>query len=364
MTSPPPPPNQPPNEPPGNGPSDDSPPEDRGGSGRPGEISLRKEPPGPGASGGGFGPPPEGFGPAPQGYGQLPAGGGAPPPGWAAPGGPGQPGQPGQVGPPGHPGQAGQPGHFGQPGQPGYGYPAGGYGGYGPPPGGGVPPAFGYPATPPPKGGLGGRRGRVAGVAAGVLLVLGIAAGVASAVLSDDGGDGPVVIADSPTPSLGDDPFSYTPDPSFSLPEPSFSVPEPSLPSDLYSYLTQTPAPTDSTIPYVALKPGECFDTPGLDHSVDEIEKRSCHGPHDGQVIGNAKLHGTFTTESGIEKQAGSLCRPLANRAATRQADGRVYYNYVLHPVLGTYNMGVKTVSCSLTRSNSPGGPKLTSPLR
>ncbi|GGO81649.1 septum formation family protein [Wenjunlia tyrosinilytica] len=280
-------------------------------------------------AGGGFGPP-QGFGPPPEGY--------------------------------GYPGPADGP----PPDQGGYGYP-GGYGG----PGGygnAMPPGPPYPPPGGPGPGGGGRNGPIAAAVIGGVVVLALAVGGAVALMGGGDGKKHPEAADSstvPSPSVSPTP-SFTP--TFSPePLPSISIPMPSINfSDLYpsNLFSSTPRPTGSTIPYVALKPGQCFNTPGLDKSVDHIVTLSCSKPHDGEVIGNATLSGTFSSDKAISTKAGELCRPKADRAAKRQADGRIYYNYVLHPVLSTYQVGIKTVSCSLTASNKQGGRKLTHPLK
>ena len=112
--------------------------------------------------------------------------------------------------------------------------------------------------------------------------------------MSDDDNNKPV--AKSPSPSASSVPTPSLPS---DLPTPSFSGLPSFNPSDLF------PDPTSTEIPYVVLKPGQCFDTPGLDDSVDQVETVSCSKPHDGEVISNAKLSGTFTTESELADEAG-----------------------------------------------------------
>jgi hypothetical protein len=292
-------------------------------------MSVPPPPPpnGPPGSGGGFGPP-QGFGPQPGGYGPAD-------------------GQP--------PGQGG----YGYPGsqQGGYGYPGGDPSAYGPagyhqggPPGAPYPP----PGGPGGPGGGGGNGAKVAAAIIGGVVVLALIIG---GLVFLTGGDEESPVADStPQPSISGIPTPSVPE----IPTPTFS----GLPSFDPSDLFPTGDPTSTDIPYVVLDPGECFNTPGLNNDVEEVETVSCGKSHDGEVISNETLSGTFTTESELADKAGDLCESKANSVARKQADGRTYYNYVLYPVLSTYNDGKRTVSCSLTLSNTKGGKQLTSPLK
>lgn len=296
-------------------------------------MSVPPPPPpnGPPGSGGGFGPP-QGFGPEPGGYGD-PAGG--PPPGQ---GGYGYPGQQ----------------------QGGYGYPGGDQGGYGSGYGQGMPPGGppGPPYPPPPGGpGGGGNGAKIAAAIIGGVVVLAVIIGGLVWLGGSDDSDKKPTANNSPAPSISDVPTPTLPT---DIPTPSFS----GLPSFDPSDLFPTSDPTSTDIPYVVLKPGECFNTPGLNDDVDEVETVSCSDAHDGEVISNETLSGTFVTESQLADKAGDLCESKANSVARKQADGRVYYNYVLYPVLATYNDGKKTVSCSLTLSNKKGGKQLSSGLK
>lgn len=304
-------------------------------------VPPPQPPNGPSGPGGGFGPPQGGYGPQ-DGYG--PQGGGYGQPGGFGDPGSGQPPGQGGYGYPGSQGGYGYPGQHGDPGAPG---------GYGP----GMPPGPPYPPPPGGPGGPGGGKGAkvAAAVIGGVVVVALIIGGLVWLSGSDD--DKEPAAKRSPSPSVSSSPSLPTNLPT-DLPTPSFSGLPSFNPSDLF------PDPTSTEIPYVVLNPGQCFDTPGLDDGVSEVETVSCSKPHDGEVISNATLSGTFSTESQLADKAGDLCESDANRVAQRQADGKIYYNYVLYPVLATYNEGKKTVSCSLTLSNSKGGKKLSGPLK
>lgn len=123
--------------------------------------------------------------------------------------------------------------------------------------------------------------------------------------------------------------------------------------------------PSESHIPYVVLRTGECFDHPSLDTSVESVEKRSCGDPHDGEVIGNRTLSGDFADGDALDQRALGLCRRAAEeKLDTMPADGRHYFYYALYPTLTTYEyQSQDEVSCALTLSTEPDGPKLTGPL-
>lgn len=264
-------------------------------------------------SGGGFGPP-QGFGP------------------------PEQPGPPQGYGYPGQPG-----GGFGQPPGPG-----------GPPGGPGQPPYGGGPQPPP-----GGNNGaKVAAIVVGAVLVLGLAVGGVILATGDDDGDDK---ADSKnTPSASSEPSGRESDTGPS-PEESSEDPETEEP-------TEEPTPDASSsdlVPFVVLDPGQCFDHPSLSSDVTEVTKRSCDGPHNGEVIANDKLTGSFSTEKDLQAKVLELCKADATeRLKTIPQDGRNYYFYAIYPSLDTYKeRGQDTISCSLTLSNSLDGTKLTKPL-
>lgn len=123
--------------------------------------------------------------------------------------------------------------------------------------------------------------------------------------------------------------------------------------------------PGESHIPYVVLRTGECFDHPSLDTGVDSVETRPCAGPHDGEVIGNRLLSGDFPDGGALDDQALGLCQRAAEeKLKTMPADGRHYFYYALYPTLTTYeDQGQDEISCALTLSTEPDGPKLTQPL-
>lgn len=270
------------------------------------------------------------------------------------PHGSGAAGSGGGFGPPqgfGPPEQPGPPQGYGYPGQPG--------GGFGQPPGGpGQPPGGPYGGVPPQPPGGGNNGAKVAAIVVGAVLVLGLAVGGVILMTGDDGDDE----ADSKnTPSASAEPSGRESDTAEPSPEESSEDPETEEP-------TEEPTPDASSsdlVPFVVLDPGQCFDHPSLSSDVTEVTKRSCDGPHNGEVIANDKLTGDFSTEKDLQAKVLELCKADATeRLKTIPQDGRNYYFYAIYPSLDTYqDRGQDTISCSLTLSNSLDGTKLTKPL-
>jgi hypothetical protein len=123
-------------------------------------------------------------------------------------------------------------------------------------------------------------------------------------------------------------------------------------------------SPSESVNPYVVLKPGECFDTPGLDSSIAKTVRRSCSSPHDGEVIANETITGSFTTEKALRAKVLKLCQADVEKHRSKVPSDAQYYYYAIYPSLATYEKNEKDiVSCSLTLSEKPDGKKLTKPL-
>lgn len=121
---------------------------------------------------------------------------------------------------------------------------------------------------------------------------------------------------------------------------------------------------SESVNPYVVLKPGECFDTPGLDSSITKTVRRSCSSPHDGEVIANETIVGTFTTEKALRAKVLELCKTDVAKKGSKVPSDAQYYYYAIYPSLVTYEKNKRDiVSCSLTLSEKPDGKKLTKPL-
>ncbi|MET8680665.1 hypothetical protein ABZW18_24530 [Streptomyces sp. NPDC004647] len=276
----------------------------------------------PPAAGGGFGPPQD-FGPA-QGYGPEPGQG------------------PGH----GHQQGFGQPQGYGSPqayGQaPGYAAPQSGYGAYPPPP-------------PPPGSGPSGPK--IAALFIAGVLAAGLAVGSLLILQGSDDGDASADAKPRSTPGERGDGR----EPAGSGGAGDGAAPSPSSPTFSPSV---APTPGD-LVPFVVLKPGRCFDHPALDVTVKQIKARSCGAAHDGEVIANKTLTGTFTTEQQLQTKALELCEPaVTERMKAIPEDGRQYFNYALYPSLDTYRIrDEKRISCALTLSDAPSGKKLTAPL-
>jgi hypothetical protein len=126
----------------------------------------------------------------------------------------------------------------------------------------------------------------------------------------------------------------------------------------------------EDLVRYVVLKPGQCFDHPGLDSSVTQVTAKSCTGSHDGEVIANETLTGAFSTSDELRAKVLKLCEVDAKkRMESIPNDGRDYFYYAIYPSLATYQgttqQGTRkdTISCGLTVSNKLDGKKLTKPL-
>lgn len=280
-------------------------------------MSLPPPPQDPqGAPGGGFGPP--------QGFGPPAAAGGFGPPG----------GAPGGYGP----------------------------GGYGPPPGGPGMPPYGMPPQPP---GGGNRGAKVAAIVVGSVLAAALAVGgVVLWAGGNDEGDSSAEAAPGASPDATSDaePDAGGDAEPTGRPSTEDTAPDTSSSTDPGSSPTSTPG---GMVPYVVLDPGECFDHPSLNSDVTVVEKRSCDAPHNGEVIANETLTGSFADEKALRKKVLGLCEADATKRLARMPDdGRMYYFYAIYPSLPTYELrGDDTISCALTLSNAVDGQKLSAPL-
>lgn len=260
----------------------------------------------------------------------------------------GPPAPAGGFGPP-----AGGPGSYG-PG--GYGQP-----GYGPPPPGqpGGPGGPPYGMMPPQPPGGGNRGAKVAAIVVGSVLTAALAVG---GVVLWAGGDGGKDSTAEAAPDRSSD-ATREPDAEGGAEAPGSEEPAPGA-----SGGTQPGSPTASPeglVPFVVLDPGQCFDHPSLSSEVDVVERRSCDEPHNGEVITNDTLTGSFADEKELQEKVMGLCEADAAKWLRANSErGKEYYYYAIYPSLPTYNLrGDDTISCSLTLSNTVDGPKLTAPL-
>lgn len=211
---------------------------------------------------------------------------------------------------------------------------------------------------PPQPPGGGNRGARVAAIV--VASVLAAAVLVGGAVLWAGGDDED----DSGQASPAASPSSSTPDAESDAETPADEPgAQETAPGGTDSDLS-TSSP-DEMVPYVVLDPGQCFDHPSLSSDVTVVEKRSCDEPHNGEVIANEKLTGSFADEAALQKKVLELCEADANkRLKSVPQDGTMYYFYAIYPSLTTYKIrGDDTISCAITLSNSLDGPKLSAPL-
>ncbi|MCW2869122.1 hypothetical protein [Actinacidiphila oryziradicis] len=220
--------------------------------------------------------------------------------------------------------------------------PPGQGGGFGPPRDFGPPPPSYRPAPPPRKPGGGAK---LVAIAVGVVVVVAAIVGGTALFLGggSDGKNGENAAATaagsataSPVQASGSGAGTDSPSASAS----------------------------ESVNPYVVLKPGECFDTPGLDSSITKTVRRSCSSPHDGEVIANETIVGTFTTEKALRAKVLELCKTDVAKKGSKVPSDAQYYYYAIYPSLVTYEKNKRDiVSCSLTLSEKPDGKKLTKPL-
>ncbi|MET9293953.1 hypothetical protein [Streptomyces sp. NPDC003077] len=154
----------------------------------------------------------------------------------------------------------------------------------------------------------------------------------------------------------GDGPHP-TPSPSSSSETPTAS---PTPADDPFESNSPSPTATDRKIPFFQIKKGDCFNLPVGGGGTNEV--KSCYSPHDAEVVATHQLTGSYTTSSEIQEQASSLCRLDWQLAVKRQPPGTAEGTYVQFPKISGYNMGIKTVSCSLI-GNRTNTKKLTKPL-
>lgn len=246
----------------------------------------------------------------------------------------------------------GPPQNFGSPEQPGgYGYPQPNAPTMaGPPPGA----PGGYP-SPDAGGGGGGNGGKIAAIIIGVAVVVGglIIGGVLLFGSDDDEKDSADDKKPDAPPTQQEEEQQQTPS---EQPTAAPSTP-PSSPST-------DPTPTQREVQFVVLEPGTCFNHPQLSTGISQVEEVSCNGRHDGEVVSNDKLTGTFSSEIAIQQKALELCKKSAADAMRRVDNPADHYFFAIYPTLETYTKGNEdTTSCAIIRSSTPEGPDLTEPL-
>lgn len=240
---------------------------------------------------------------------------------------------PSQPPPPGYPG--GGQGYPPGPGMPG---PPGGFG----PPGGGFPP----PQPPqggwqPPPGGGGRNRTAVLAVVASAVVVV-TALTVGGVVLFGGGDEEPHdVVAPAPvTTSAAPEPaptWTPTATPEETGPTDGFQVPD---------FEDSMPTPSDGPRLAFQLNVGDCFDTAHA--SEGKGEPVDCSTPHDAEVVVQKKLPEGMASDKEIRDTAQDLCKADLQDKAHAQP-GAYYGTLVQFPALKGFDLGMRTVTCSLT---------------
>ncbi|MFC1443375.1 hypothetical protein ABUW04_34565 [Streptacidiphilus sp. N1-10] len=123
-----------------------------------------------------------------------------------------------------------------------------------------------------------------------------------------------------------------------------------------------SPSPVPQTLPYLLLRPGDCFDAPGHTGATSRYSRKDCHQPHDGQVIGLLQLPAGLTTGVALVEKANSLCYPVTAPVRARQTVRPLVVGGVIWPDLASYRGGRRTATCAI--EHDPAGPQLTAPLR
>lgn len=249
--------------------------------------------------------------------------------------------------------------------------PPGGGGGFGPPAGGGFglpPDGGGWPPTPPP-GRPPSRRG---GLFALLTVIVALGAIVAVVLVATRGDDG----EGKKSPIESTKKSDRTPTATLSVPQIPSRLPTglPSdvptgLPSGFPSLPTGFPSDLDSLVPsragddapYYLLTVGECFDI--SDSRPVRAAKKSCHEPHDAELVELAELDGSFATDAALKKKAAALCERPLQRKARSQPSGTVRGTLVQYPDAYGYKAGIDDVACSLAGDSGSGKHKLTKPL-
>jgi hypothetical protein len=121
-------------------------------------------------------------------------------------------------------------------------------------------------------------------------------------------------------------------------------------------------SPDPQTLAYLALHPGDCFDTPGHTGATSRYSKQDCHQPHDGQVIGLLQLPGGLTSGVALVEKANSLCYPVTAPVRSRQTVKPLVVGGVIWPDLASYRAGRHTATCAI--EHDPAGPRLTAPMQ
>ncbi|MGW0658670.1 septum formation family protein [Streptodolium elevatio] len=167
-----------------------------------------------------------------------------------------------------------------------------------------------------------------------------------------------------------DDNKSLTPPPmpTFSVPKidiPDIDIPDPSdLPTSTKRPTSSSSRPTGGAtsstdeVESVDLEEGECIDT----SSSGEISKKSCSGPHMGEVGAVVTLPDSPSPtspdfEASIESKCEDEVMPIINRQSNASALTFSFY----YPQFSSWTSGDRTLQCIIERED---GAKLTAKLK
>jgi hypothetical protein len=143
---------------------------------------------------------------------------------------------------------------------------------------------------------------------------------------------------------------TWTPTSSPDADDPSgFSVP---------SFEDSMPTPSDGPRLAFQLDVGDCFDTD--EAPAGKGEPVDCSGPHDAEVVSQKTLPDSMETDQEIRDKSQELCEESLNDKARAQPKGTLYQTLVQFPALKGFDLGMRTVTCSLTAED---GKQLDGPL-
>lgn len=186
----------------------------------------------------------------------------------------------------------------------------------------------------------------IATVVASVVVVA-LAVGGVMAFRGDDGKKDVANSSSSPDSSSS----SFEPEPTDTESESPYESEDPfdDEPSDEPSrdYEEIAPTPTDGARQHFQMEEGDCFNL--VTSKEGQGRKASCGSGHDAEVVYQGKLPKDVTTDSAITKKAKSLCKSHLDRAARRQAAGKVGGTLIQYPQRLAVILGARTVTCSLT---------------
>jgi hypothetical protein len=109
---------------------------------------------------------------------------------------------------------------------------------------------------------------------------------------------------------------------------------------------------------------GDCFDVPTAAQRIEDLESRTCAGPHGGEVfhIFEASGAGTYPTDPGWEALIYPVCDPVFEAYTGTPVAERLDIGYLfLVPTADRWGAGDRRVTCFI---NSPDGSPLSRSFR